>query len=79
KDYKSKSLPVIRVLNQAFHDVYIYKNSNLLYVPITKESQRVLNNITQICKSFKKITRDLIDNFCGKNLIKDIVDKNLQL
>ncbi|CAG8811624.1 134_t:CDS:1, partial [Dentiscutata erythropus] len=79
KEYKSKSLPIIRVLNQAFHDVYTYKNSNLLYVPITKESRRVLNNITQIRKSFKKMTRDLIDNFCGKNLIKDMVDKNLQL
>ncbi|CAG8731873.1 20526_t:CDS:1, partial [Dentiscutata erythropus] len=25
------------------------------------------------------MTRNLIDNFCGKNLIKDIVDKNVQL
>ncbi|CAG8798776.1 16020_t:CDS:2, partial [Dentiscutata erythropus] len=79
KDYKLKNLSIIQALNQALHDVYTYKYSNLLYIPITKESRRILNNIAQIRKSFKEMTRDLIDNFSGKSLIKDMVDKNFQL
>ncbi|CAG8821625.1 24912_t:CDS:2, partial [Dentiscutata erythropus] len=71
KKYKLKSnLNILELLNEYVENV----TSEFMWEP-----RQILNNITQIRKSFKEMTQDLIDNFCGKNLIKDIVDKNLQL